>query len=145
MSLIGLAINISDVAVGVKYFGTFFCVAGSYAAFPGAIAWLGNNLAGQYKRGVGMALQIGIGGFGGAVASNIYLSADAPRYVLGHAIELMFVGIGFIFLPITILAYKRVNARRDALQQESSEKGTHYTDEELRRLGDRAPDFRYTL
>ena len=31
-----------------------------------------------------MALHIGIGNFGGAIASNIYLSKDAPRYVLGR-------------------------------------------------------------
>lgn len=144
MCLIGFAINISDVAVGVKYFGTFFCVSGSYAAFPGIIAWLGNNLSGQYKRGVGMALHIGIGNFGGAIASNIYLSSDEPRYILGHAIELMFVGIGFVFLPITVLAYQRVNARRD-VQQREMEKENKFTEEELRKMGDRAPDFRYTL
>jgi hypothetical protein len=46
---------------------------------------LGNNLAGQYKRGVGMALQIGIGNFGGAFASNIFRARDGPRYILGRA------------------------------------------------------------
>ena len=39
MLLIGFSINISDTMRGVKYFGTFFCVAGSYAAFPGVITW----------------------------------------------------------------------------------------------------------
>lgn len=61
------------------------------------------------------------------------------------AIELMFVGIGFIVLPIVVLSYKRINARRDALMKEASEKGIKLTPDELRRLGDRAPDFRYTL
>lgn len=36
---IGFAINISDVRIGVKYFGTFFCVSGAYAAFPGIVCW----------------------------------------------------------------------------------------------------------
>ena len=36
-----------------------------------------------------MALQIGIGNFGGAIASNIYLTADAPRYVLGREYPLV--------------------------------------------------------
>ena len=39
MCLIGFTINISNVHNGIKYFGTFFCVAGSYAAFPGVVAW----------------------------------------------------------------------------------------------------------
>ncbi|KAI0708311.1 MFS general substrate transporter [Earliella scabrosa] len=138
---VGFIINISPVSIGAKYFGTFLIVAGAYAGFPGVVAWLGNNLAGHYKRGVGMAMHIGIGNFGGAIASNIYRTQDAPRYILGHALELMFVGIGFIVLPITVITYKRINARRDALVRE----GVSYTPEQLRRMGDRAPDFRYTL
>ena len=114
-----------------------------------------------------MALHIGIGNFGGAIASNIYRSQDAPRYILGRTsqsrcapllrpyvdwravfidgIELMFVGIGFIALPATVIAYKRINARRDESVKVANERGLKYTPEELRRMGDRAPDFRYTL
>lgn len=63
------------------------------------------------------------------------------------AIELMFVGIGFITVPIAILLYKRINAKRDAIAQLEAESGDKkvYTNQELRELGDRAPDFRYTL
>lgn len=56
-------------------------------------------------------------------------------------IELMFVGIGYIALPITVIAYKRINAKREKLTQN----GITLTPAEIRRLGDRAPDFRYTL
>ncbi|CCL99900.1 uncharacterized protein FIBRA_01925 [Fibroporia radiculosa] len=142
MCLFGFAINISDAPNGVKYFGTFFCVAGAYAAFPGSVAWLGNNLAGQYKRAVGMALQIGVGNFSAAIASNVYISQDAPRYIMGHAIALMFIGIGFIFLPLTVIIYKHINTKRDIAALNMRKR---YTDDELRRMGDRAPDFRYTL
>ncbi|KAJ8494385.1 hypothetical protein ONZ45_g13260 [Pleurotus djamor] len=147
MCLFGFAINISNAPSGVKYFGTFFVVAGSYAAFPGVVAWLGNNLAGQYKRGVGMALHIGIGNFSGAIASNIYRAQDNPRYLVGHGVELMFVGIGFIAVPTVVFLYRRINAQRDRVEREALEKGgkARYTTEELRKLGDRAPDFRYTL
>ncbi|KAF8876865.1 major facilitator superfamily domain-containing protein [Infundibulicybe gibba] len=147
MCLMGFAINISNVATGVKYFGTFFCVAGSYAAFPGVVAWLGNNLAGQYKRGIGMALHIGIGNFSGAIAANIYRSRDSPRFILGHGLELMFVGIGFVCLPIAVVSYMRINKARDAAERTALEGGTknRLTDREIRELGDRAPEFRYTL
>lgn len=37
--LIGFSINISNASHGVKYFGTFFVVIGSYASFPGVVAW----------------------------------------------------------------------------------------------------------
>ncbi|KAJ3924508.1 MAG: hypothetical protein NXY57DRAFT_908020, partial [Lentinula lateritia] len=145
MCLIGFSINIANVSTGAKYFGTFLIVAGSYAGFPGIVAWLGNNLCGQYKCGVGMALHIGIGNFSGAIASNIFRTQDKPRFIL-DAIELMFVGIGLICLPITVIIYSRINKKRahfmsrvaDGLERKPSP-------EELRELGDRAPDFQYIL
>jgi len=147
MCLIGFSINISNASHGVKYFGTFFVVAGSYAGFPGVVAWLGNNLAGQYKRGIGMAMHIGIGNFSGAIAANIYRSRDSPRFLVGHGVELMFVGIGFICVPVAVISYMRINRKRDELQRQAIEKGEEgkLTPQELRRLGDRAPDFRYTI
>lgn len=57
----------------------------------------------------------------------------------------MFVSIGLIFLALTALCYKLVNNRRDVLQRELQERGVQLTVDELRKLGDRAPDFRYTL
>ncbi|TFK52785.1 MFS general substrate transporter [Heliocybe sulcata] len=146
MSFIGFLINITDAPVGVKYLGTFFCVGGCYSAFTGVVSWLSNNLAGQYKRAVGVALQIGMGGFAGAIASNMYRTQDAPRYVLGHGLELMLVGLGLICVPLTVLNYIRINAQRDTAQKEMMEGGrVKYSAEELKEMGDKSPDFRYTI
>jgi hypothetical protein len=59
----------------------------------------------------------------------------------------MFVGIGFIFVPIVMFIYKRINAQRDTVERLATERGEkmQYSVQELRELGDRAPDFRYTL
>ncbi|OAX31241.1 MFS general substrate transporter [Rhizopogon vinicolor AM-OR11-026] len=147
MCLIGLSINISTAPIGVKYFGTFWIVIGGYAAIPGIVSWFGNNIAGQYKRAVSMALQIGIGNSSGVVAAMIYRTQDSPRFILGHGVSLVFIGIGLIFIPIVVLLYKRINAQRDAIQRLSRERAekVQYSDQELREMGDRAPDFRYTL
>ncbi|KAH9000997.1 hypothetical protein EDB83DRAFT_2524528 [Lactarius deliciosus] len=118
MLLIGFSINISNASPGVKYFGTFFCVTGSYAAFPGVVSWLGNNLAGQYKRGVGRA----------------------PLHTR-HGIMLMFVGIGFVTIPIILLTYRRINRARD--EAAARPDVVKLSVKQLRELGDRAPDFRY--
>ncbi|KAJ7873807.1 MFS general substrate transporter [Mycena olivaceomarginata] len=155
-NLIGFSINISNApsgkiiffsrfghpydGKGVKYFGTFFCVAGAYAAVPGIISWrvqhtmvytlslffhtrLGNNLSGQYKRGAGMAFQIGIGHFGGAFASNMYRTQDKPRFRVGHGCEIMFVLIGLISTIATALISRRVNRRRDEAARLALESG----------------------
>ena len=57
----------------------------------------------------------------------------------------MFVGIGFISLPMTVIIYIKINAKRDRIQREMEEQGITLSPEEIRELGDRAPDFRYTL
>lgn len=59
----------------------------------------------------------------------------------------MFVGIGFVCLPIVLITYIRINRKRDAMEKAALERGetNKYSDQELRMLGDRAPDFRYTL
>ncbi|KAG9310071.1 MFS general substrate transporter [Chiua virens] len=145
--LIGYCINISNAPNGLKYFGTFLIVLGSYSSFPGVVAWLGNNLAGQYKRAVGLSVQIGLGNLSGAIAANMYRSRDSPRYILGHSLEIMFVGTGMIVVPILVLLYKRINNQRDEDLRQRVERGEKLglTIRELRNLGDRAPDFRYTL
>lgn len=63
--------------------------------------------------------------------------------VYADGIELMFVGIGLITVPLLVLIYTRINAKRDAAEQ-AGEKGAVSKDE-VRRMGDRALDFRYTL
>jgi hypothetical protein len=59
----------------------------------------------------------------------------------------MFISIGFLALPTVVLCYRWINARRDAIERQALENGEkiRYTPQELRELGDRAPDFRYTL
>ena len=54
----------------------------------------------------------------------------------------MFVGIGLIMVPFVVLNYIRINRQRDAV---AAAGGITYTDKQLREMGDRAPDFRYTL
>lgn len=54
------------------------------------------------------------------------------------------MGMGLVVVPIMVFVYKRVNARREALMREATESGgLQYSDEELRKMGDKAPNFRY--
>ncbi|EJD40556.1 high-affinity nicotinic acid transporter, partial [Auricularia subglabra TFB-10046 SS5] len=127
----------------VRHFAIFLCCA-IYPTFPLTVAWLGNNVAGQYKRGVSMGAQIGIGNFAGIVASNIYRSSDAPKYHIGLGTSMGLLGMGILTVPVLVVSYRRINARREREVNETG--GLHQiTLEELHRLGDRAPDFRYTL
>ncbi|TFK86321.1 MFS general substrate transporter [Polyporus arcularius HHB13444] len=145
LCFVGYAINVADVSVGAKYFGTFLVVTGGYSGYPAITAWLPNNLAGHYKRGVGIAMQLSFSSFGGIISSNIYRTQDAPRYILGHALEMGFMAIALLLVPLTVFCYMRINTQRETGRGEEIEKDVRWAPEELRRLGDRAPDFRYTL
>lgn len=57
----------------------------------------------------------------------------------------MFISIGIIALTVEVCVYKRINANRDRRVKELEEKGIVFTAEQLRDMGDKAPDFRYTL
>lgn len=77
------------------------------------------------------------------MASNFYRAADAPRYKLGHALEIGFICAGFIALVIQVWNYRRINAKRD--KQVAAGEHSGCTPDELSDLGDRAVTFRYTL
>lgn len=142
--LIGFIIAISGSAKGglpgLVYAGVFIATCGIYPAFPGNVTWVSNNLAGSYKRAAGMALQIGVGNLGGAMASNFYRAIDAPKYLLGHGLEIGFVVMGMCACLVLRLSYGRINAKR-----ESRGEADGLSDSELADLGDNAPTFRYTL
>lgn len=113
---------------------------------------------------------ISFGTVGGIIASNAFHVQDAPRYLSGRmsvlaqaialdssyalafvcrldATVLGFIGMGLVLVPLTVLAFWRGNRRRDAARHQEEEAGTkvEYTAEELKRMGERAPSFRYTL
>ncbi|KAH6644077.1 major facilitator superfamily domain-containing protein [Boeremia exigua] len=140
---VGFIMCVSSGTPGVIYAGVFIATCALYPAFPGNITWLSNNLAGSTKRATGQAIQIAVGNLAGAMASNFYRTEDAPRYVLGHALELGFIGAGIIGLLVLVFNYKRINAKRERQLAEGAHNG--YTPEELGELGDRAMTFKYVL
>lgn len=147
MCIIGFVIQLSPAPSGVKYFGLFLIAAGSYAALPTVVAWLSSNLRGQTKRAVGVSFQIGIGNFGGLIASNIYTQSFGGRYWIGHGTNMGLLAMGIIASPTYFFLLKHINKKRDeeeARQQALPEdQRRKYTIEELHELGDRAPNFRY--
>lgn len=141
--LVGFVMCIATDSPGVTYAGIFIAAAALYQCQPSNITWLSNNLAGSYKRAVGMGIQIAVGNLAGAMASNFYRQQDSPRYKLGHGLEIGFITAGIIALCVLLVYYKVVNRKRE----EAVKRGEHlkFTPEELSDLGDKAVTFRYTL
>ena len=114
-----------------------------YSSYPGNIAIISNNLAGSSKRAVGMAIHIAGGNLSGAMASNFYRAADAPRYILGHGLEIGFVVAGIMASSFLVFNYNRINRKR-ARQLAAGEHNT-ISQEELSEQGDKAMTFKYML
>lgn len=130
-----------SVDVGVRYFALFAIVGGGYIAQPITLVWLNNNLGGHYKRGVGAALQVGLGNCGGIVASNIFLQSQAPEYPLGFGMALGFIWLCAISASCFALYIRRENKLRD---QGKRDHRYQLPEAERNNLGDDFPAFRFT-
>ncbi|KAF8246812.1 MFS general substrate transporter, partial [Wilcoxina mikolae CBS 423.85] len=166
-----LGFIIAAAAPKAAYGGVFIAACGVYPAFPGMITWFSNNLASSRKRAIAMALVIGMGSFGGAMGANFYRQKDAPRYLLGHCLNLGFVSLGAAAGGVLYMRYVLENRRRGDERkrreeevereverarkegggeaEEREERVRHSflvrKEEELAREGDRSVWFRYTL
>lgn len=75
------------------------------------------------------------------MASNFYRAKDSPRYILGHALELAFIGAGIIAALIQVWGYRRINRNRERKMAEGGENS--FSPEEMSAQGDKAVTFRY--
>lgn len=93
-----------------------------------------------------MALLISVGNLGGICGSNIYFTAQAPRYFAGYGTSLGICCAGIIAAFILRKAYQRENTRRDELiaREGADAVRAKYTEQELLDLGDQSPFYRYT-
>lgn len=132
---------------GLTY-GFLFPVAGGlYCPFTCLVSWIANSLAPSSKRAVGMALLISVGNMGGIMGSNIYLAREAPKYTTGFSVSLAMCCFGIVMTFVLRWGYGKENAAREKLFRENTEEEirARYSEEEMLRLGDKSPFFRYTL
>lgn len=142
VGIVGFCMLIGSSSSAVKYAGTFLGALGIYPCISNTITWMANNTEGVYKRGVVLGFVIGWGNLNGVVSSNIYF--DPPRYYQGHGVILAYMGIfllGGSVLMTTLLRLenrKRRQGKRDYRLEGKSAA-------EIEALGDKRPDFMYTL
>ncbi|KAH8808472.1 putative MFS transporter [Xylogone sp. PMI_703] len=149
-TLLGLGISIigytlllcqQHLSVGVKYMACFFVVGGSNICQPITWVWLNNNVSGHYKRSVATAMQIGFGNSGGLIASNIFITNQAPRYVAGYGTSLALLVLCGSMCTVFFFGLYRENKKRNL-----GERDYRYTEEgaDLDNMGDDHPEFRFT-
>lgn len=142
--ILGFCMLASSGKPAVQYPGTFIAASGIYPLVPMGVAWNGNNIGGSLKRGVGIAMHVGFGNLGGAIAAYCFLPKYAPRFIVGHVILVAFLSMSFVLSSFMTIYLRRENARRDATYRPLEQ----YTDAEKdaeREKGDNATFYRYTV
>lgn len=144
LGIIGFAMLLGSGKASVNYAGTFLGALGIYPCIANTISWASNNVEGVYKRGVMLGFVIGWGNLNGVVSSNIYRGEDKPRFKPGHGTVLAYMVLfllgGSIVTRFALAAEnkKRLAGKRDHWVEGKNEK-------EIEMLGDRKPEFLYTL
>ncbi|CAG8026716.1 unnamed protein product [Penicillium olsonii] len=131
----------ASIPAGAKYFALYAVTGGGFVSQPILIGWLSNNIGGHYKKAIATAMQIGFGNCGGFVASNVFLSAEAPLYVTGYATSLGLIWLCLIASVSMVLLLWRENRTRE---RGGRDERLALGPEELDNLGDDHPGFRFT-
>jgi MFS family permease len=103
---------------GLTYAFLFLITGGLYPSLIGCVSWVGNNLAPSFKRAIGLALLMTVGGLGGAVGSNIFLQEQAPNYWVGYGVCAFIVAASIVSALILQWATKCINRKRDLVPEE---------------------------
>lgn len=137
----GILLRSASVSVAIRYMAIFFTATGSYTALPITVTWVNNNMGGHYKKAIAAGLQIGLGNCGGIIASNIFVTREAPTYLTGYSVGIGAIGLGFISCTAFFAWCVFENKKRDRGERDHR---LNLPQEELINLGDDHPAFRFT-
>ncbi|KAB8299052.1 hypothetical protein EYC80_001179 [Monilinia laxa] len=142
LGVIGFAMQLGSQNPHIKYAGTFLGALGIYPCIANTISWVSNNAEGVYKRGIVLGFVIGWGNLNGIVSSNIYFKA--PKFTVGHATVMAYMIICLFGGSVAMyLLLRRENAARLAGKRDHWVEGM--SEKEAEKLGDKRPDFLYTI
>lgn len=174
VSIVGFLILIFSNDSNVKYFAVFLTTGGISPCIATCITFLSGNISPHTKRATALGFMLSVGNSGGAISGQIYRSQDAPRFILGHSINLGFCIMGLITAVILYVSLGLENRRRDhrygpvskVKATDSSDGSTksvvdvfglgteedrrrwgyeNLTEEQIRDLGDKHAAWRYIL
>ena len=129
--------------IALCYFSVCLACFGMYPILPGVNAWNVANTPDPAKRSINIGLLVCIGNIGGLIGSYIYLESEKPEYPTGYGTSLGFAVAGIIAGTLLEVLLKRGNAKKASMTEE--EIRARYSDEDLDRMGEKSPLFKYAL
>ncbi|KAK2609102.1 hypothetical protein QQS21_002329 [Conoideocrella luteorostrata] len=116
VGMIGFLLLAAVEDLVIEYMSTFLIAIGTYPIVPQDLAWNANNIGGTTKRAVGIAMHIGFGNLGGAIAGFIIRENDARRFVSGHGVLLGMMGMSCVLTIVMTWYCRRENQARASRQ-----------------------------
>ncbi|KNZ73050.1 hypothetical protein J132_01435, partial [Termitomyces sp. J132] len=149
IAIIGYIVLIATHHPGTQYFGVHLAAVGVYTGNALLLSWPGENVSGQTKRAVAIAMQITIGDIGAVAGVLIYRpSLSANDFRTPHAIAVGYLAFAIIIATALAIYMKNENKRRDQVVNEGKEV-EFYTREQVKakeqgyEMGDRDVHYRY--
>ncbi|KAJ3869644.1 MFS transporter [Lentinula novae-zelandiae] len=148
IAIVGYIVAITAETDTGRYAAVFLMATGVYPSGPSILSILPNNSNGHYKRATTTALQLAIANCGGFVATFAYTPDQAPKYIRGHTIVLCFLILAWILIAANVCYCLSENkARADGRRQHNliQYQELWNSGRTSAPIGDRHPDFRFTL
>jgi len=139
----GFAVIMNTTKPWVGYGGAVLGAIGGVVPISSSLAWIGNNVAGDVKRAVFIAIVLSLSNYFGIIGSFIYTQSDAPRYHTGHSIVIGCFCLTFGLTIVAMFTYHRLNKKKEELCRREGINDSQR--DEFADLGDESPLFRYTL
>ncbi|KAG2148656.1 MFS general substrate transporter [Suillus bovinus] len=141
VAIVGYILLYSDGRAGTSYTGACLAAIGVYPTIAVDLAWAGSNAGGDLKRGVVIAMVIGLGNLGGICSSFVYI--DPPNFHIGHGTIMGFLFLSILLSLFAMWDYRRLNKKKEA--QCKAEGLSDSRKHEFRDMGDASPLFRYSI
>jgi len=154
ISAVGFAIFLSARDKFVVYGSLYLTVPGIYALLPVMFSWIANNSEPHYRRASCIALVVMGVNMGGILSTWSFPTKDAPRFTKTTIMNLVFCVVMALGFLANSFILSRMNASKQRRRAEIlAPYGDDDTDGKVqgggliawKELGDKHPDFRYTI
>lgn len=107
---------------------------------PILVVWLAINVGKGVKRAVAFAMVTAVGNCGAFVSSNVFITAQAPKYHTGFSVGMGMNLMSMAMMTLLVVGLAMENRKRDQRRVEFDMDETN-----LNMQGDKSPGFRYQL
>jgi sugar phosphate permease len=146
VAIIGFALFLTAKNFGQKYTALCFMITGVYSSAPSLISWIPNNSASHTRRATAVAIGFIMTNAGGILSTWIYPKSDAPQYAFAARLNLSFCVVTIALLAANLVWLTYLNRKKVSHREQLLKDVVHLPLSEQREaLGDRHPDYKYTL